>query len=134
MIPSLVRAAAPLARPVAKKMVPALSAAALATPTLMNADESEGGREGEGKHVVALAAGRPAGRGRGFKWGGNGRDGGTDRRGRRGAAAQQGGRATATVASTASLVSAVGRSLVEIRLLLGRSIGRRWQGRKTRLV
>ena len=87
MIPSLVRAAAPLARPVAKKMVPALSAAALATPTLMNADESEGGREGEGKHVVALAAGRPAGRGRGFKWGGNGRDGGTDRRGRRGAAA-----------------------------------------------
>ena len=46
----------------------------------------------------------------------------------------EGGRATATVASTASLVSAVGRSLVEIRLLLGRSIGRRWQGRKTRLV
>ena len=26
----------------------------------------------------ALAAGGPAGRGRGFKWGGNGRDGGTD--------------------------------------------------------
>ena len=46
MIPSLVRAAAPLARPVAKKMVPALSAAALATPTLMNADESERAREG----------------------------------------------------------------------------------------
>ena len=60
MIPSLVRAAAPLARPVAKKMVPALSAAALATPTLMNADESEGGREGGGREARCGTGSRQA--------------------------------------------------------------------------
>ena len=121
MIPSLVRAAAPLARPVAKKMVPALSAAALATPTLMNADESE---RASPQAVAGDSSGAVT----------DATEGQTDAADAAPPPPSEGGRATATVASTASLVSAVGRSLVEIRLLLGRSIGRRWQGRKTRLV
>ena len=75
-----------------------------------------------------MAAGSKQARrpGDGFKWGGNGRDRGTDRRSRRGAAVAAAGGGIEGNGNRCKhcFVGYRGSSLVEIRLLLGRSVGR----------